>query len=87
MPDLPENPITATVPSAVSCVVSSTRPSSWYWRVVLALSWVAISQRPLSVVPRRAVKQAPESKRGTQNQSIDPFLSIRAAVLRSPMIA
>jgi hypothetical protein len=47
----------------------------------------AILQRPLFVSPSRATKQAPESKRGAQNQSIDPWRLARAAVRVSPIRA
>jgi hypothetical protein len=38
-------------------------------------------------VPRSAAKQASESKRGQQNQSIEPSRETSAAVRQSPMIA
>ena len=47
----------------------------------------AISQRPCSGVPSRAAKQAPESKRGKQSQSIEPSRPTSAAVSQSPMRA
>ena len=47
----------------------------------------AIDQRPCSGVPRSAAKQASESKRGQQNQSIEPSRETSAAVRQSPMIA
>ena len=46
-----------------------------------------ISQRPLSGVPSRAAKQAPESKRGQQSQSTEPSRETSAAVWPSPMSA
>ena len=45
------------------------------------------SQRPLSGPPSSAAKQAPESKRGKQSQSIEPSRSTSAAVCRSPRSA
>ena len=44
-------------------------------------------QRPFSGPPRSAAKQAPESKRGKQHQSIEPLRSMSAAVCRSPRSA
>jgi len=42
----------------------------------------AISQRPCSGVPSSAAKQAAESKRGRQSQSIEPARETSAAVCR-----
>jgi hypothetical protein len=47
----------------------------------------AIFQRPLSRVPRRAAKQASESKRGRHSQSIEPSLPTSAMLCRSATIA
>ena len=47
----------------------------------------ASSQRPLPSSPRSAAKHAPESKRGTHSQSIDPSSATRPAVWVSPMRA
>ena len=47
----------------------------------------ARSQRPFSGAPSRAEKQAPESKRGTQSQSMLPSLPTSAALCVSPMTA
>jgi hypothetical protein len=44
-------------------------------------------QRPFSGPPSRAAKQAPESNRGRQSQSIDPSRLTSAAVRQSPIIA
>ena len=55
--------------------------------VVVPPSTGAISQRPFSGVPSSAAKQAPESKRGKQSQSIEPPRSTSAAVCRSPISA
>jgi hypothetical protein len=49
-----------TVPSRYARVTCLVRPHG------------RIRQKPLSSVPRRAAKQASESKRGRQSQSIDP---------------
>jgi hypothetical protein len=79
---------TVTAPSAVVNVVSRTRLSGRYWRVMRTIgSSGARSQRPWSSVPSRAAKQAGESKRGKQSQSIDPSMPTRAAVWQSPMSA
>jgi hypothetical protein len=50
-------------------------------------AYVAISHRPLSVVPSSAAKQAAESKRGQHNQSIEPSRPTKAAALQSPISA
>ena len=47
----------------------------------------ASSHRPWSGVPSRAAKTAPESNRGTHNQSIEPSLPTSAAVCVSPIRA
>jgi hypothetical protein len=47
----------------------------------------AISHRPCSGEPSKAAKQASESNRGQQNQSIEPSRDTNAAVLQSPTIA
>jgi hypothetical protein len=79
---------TVTTPSAVVNVVSRTRLSGRYWRVVRTTGSSGVrSQRPWSSVPRSAAKQAGESKRGKQSQSIDPLTPTRAAVWQSPMSA
>jgi hypothetical protein len=46
-----------------------------------------MSHRPCSAVPRRAAKQADESKRGQHSQSIEPSRPTRAADLQSPINA
>ena len=45
----------------------------------------AISHRPFSGVPSSAAKQAGESKRGRQSQSIEPSRPTKAAVTRLPI--
>jgi hypothetical protein len=56
--------------------------------VTRASSSAAVSShRPFFRSPRRAAKQAPESKRGQQSQSIEPQREMSAAVSQSPMIA
>jgi hypothetical protein len=47
----------------------------------------AINHRPLSFVPSRAAKAAPESIRGAHHQSIEPCRSTSPTVLVSPMMA
>ena len=47
----------------------------------------AISQRPCFSLPRRAAKQASESKAGQHSQSIEPSRPTRAAVSQSPISA
>ena len=47
----------------------------------------AIDQRPLSRFPRSAAKQAPESNRGKQTQSMEPLRETNAAGCVSPMSA
>ncbi len=78
---------TRTVPSSVFQVVSSTIVSWRYRRVGSPPPTGATSQRPLSGVPSSAAKQAPESKRGKQSQSIEPPRSTSAADCRSPISA
>jgi len=46
-----------------------------------------IFQRPWRSLPSSAAKQAPESKRGRQSQSIEPLRETSAAVWRSPIRA
>jgi hypothetical protein len=46
-----------------------------------------IAKRPCSGPPIKAAKQAPESKRGRQSQSIEPRRETRAAVSPSPISA
>ena len=41
--------------------------------------------RPCSGVPKMAAKQAPESKRGQHNQSMEASFATRAAVSQSPI--
>jgi hypothetical protein len=82
--------ITTTMPASVSTSVSSTIVSPRYRRVVRrTVSCVEgpRSQRPCSGRPRSAAKQAPESKRGQHNQSIDPVRETSAAVSQSPIMA
>lgn len=80
--------ITATVPESVWNSVSSTSvPGRYRRRTARTACFGAICQRPLSAVPSSAAKQAPESKRGTHSQSIDPSRATSAAVRQSPIIA
>ncbi len=82
---------TFTVPVRVSQYVSRTSESFTYARRVQTsegpVPWGAMRQWPFSSVPSRAAKQAPESKRGRQSQSTEPFLPMSAAVWRSPIRA
>jgi hypothetical protein len=79
---------TRTAPVGVSNVVSRTRLSGRYRRVVRTTGPSgAIFHRPWSGVPSRAAKQAGESNRGRQSQSIDPSVPTRATVWQSPMSA
>jgi hypothetical protein len=50
------------------------------------LPWLSKCDPPTAVLfsPRRAAKQAAESKRGRHIQSMEPFVPIRAAVWVSP---
>ncbi len=50
-------------------------------------SFGRIDQRPFSGVPSSAAKQADESKRGKQSQSMDPSRETRAAASQSPINA
>ena len=81
--------ISVTAPSGVSKSVSRIRVSPRYRRVMVGgLSETGeISQRPLSGVPSRAAKHAPESKRGQQSQSTEPSREMSAAVWPSPISA
>ena len=80
--------VTTTEPPWACHVVSSTSVSPRYERSArLAASVGASSQCPCSGPPSRDAKQAPESKRGTHSQSIEPLRDTRAAVRRSPMMA
>src|SRR4051794_26858113 len=79
--------VTFTIPVSVWWVVSRTRLSSRYRRVVVARPAGPISQRPCSGVPRSAAKQAGESNRGRQSQSTEPSRPTRAAVAVSPRAA
>ena len=47
----------------------------------------AISQRPLFSSPRRAAKQASDSKCGNPSQSMEPFFPTSAIVSQFPMQA
>ena len=76
-----------TLPSSVSNVVSSTSVSPRYRRDVRFVPGGPMRQKPFSSSPRSAAKQAGESNRGTQNQSIEPSRQTNAAVCRSPMRA
>ena len=72
--------MSVTTPVAVSNLVSRMSVSGRYRRVVRAISPAGAScQRPFSGVPSSAAKQAPESKRGRHNQSIDPSRPTSAA--------
>ena len=74
------------MPSGVSKVVSRIKVPSRYWRVTRAEgSLGAIKNRPFCGVPSSAAKQAAESKRGGQNQSIEPDFDTSAAVSQLPM--
>jgi hypothetical protein len=44
-------------------------------------------QRPFSLCPSRAAKQAGESKRGKQSQSIEPSRATSAAEIMLPISA
>jgi hypothetical protein len=78
--------ITVAAPSDVSNFVSRTSVFARYARDDRARSSAgAISQRPCSSVPTSAAKQAPESKRGQQSQSIEPPRDTSADVSQSPM--
>lgn len=83
--------VTLTVPSSVSQWDSRTSEPSTYARRVQrspsAALFGAMSQWPLSTAPRRAAKQAAESKRGRHSQSMDPSRPTRPLVMRSPMSA
>jgi hypothetical protein len=46
-----------------------------------------MSQRPCSLLPSSAAKQAGESKRGKQSQSIDPSRPTSAAEIMLPISA
>ncbi len=79
---------TRTRPSGVVNVVSSTGESPRYRRDAAVVPPAGPSrQYPWSAVPRRAAKQATESKRGRHSQSIDPFRPTRAAGWVTPMTA
>jgi hypothetical protein len=79
---------TRTTPSGVSNSVSSTIvPSRYPRRRQRTAPRGPSSQRPCSGVPSSAAKQAAESTRGTQNQSIEPSQPTRAAVSSSAMSA
>ena len=56
-----------------------------YRRVIFAFSTGSISQRPCSGVPSSAAKQAGESKRGRQSQSMEPSVPTSAAVRMLPI--
>src|SRR6516162_11001281 len=78
--------INTTVPSGTENSVSKTRVPSRYRRVTFG--WVALGamlQWPLSGDPNSAAKQAVESNRGKQSQSMDPLRPTRAAVALLPM--
>src|SRR5947207_14339041 len=61
---------------------------SRYRRDACTLSAVGVTdQKPLSGLPSRAAKTAPESKRGQHSQSIEPSRPTRAAVSQSPIRA
>ena len=81
--------MTRTVPSGVSNSVSSTSVPSRYRRRVAAAARrrARCSQRPCCSSPSSAAKHAPESKRGTHSQSIEPSSATSAAVWVSPMSA
>ncbi len=79
---------TVTAPPSVSNSVSSTRvPSRYRRRMERAPSRGARLNRPCSGPPSRAAKQAGESKRGRQSQSMEPRRETRAAVSPSPISA
>ena len=77
---------TLTAPVSDSHSVSSTSVCGRYRRLPSQASMRgATIQRPCSGVPSSAAKQAPESKRGKQAQSIEPSRPTSAAVWRSPI--
>jgi hypothetical protein len=72
----------------VSNSVSNTSVSSRYRRrTAVTLPAGAIVQWPFSSSPSSAAKMAPESNRGTQSQSMEPFRPTSADVCVSAMIA
>ena len=80
--------IRVTAPWSVSKSVSRIRvPSRYRRRTDVTPPAGAICQRPCWGVPSRAAKQAPESNRGRQSQSIDPSRATRADVRQSPIRA
>jgi hypothetical protein len=80
--------VSTTTPSSVSSSVSRTSVPGRYRRRTARTGTVgAICHRPCSTVPRSAAKQAAESKRGMQSQSMEPSRPTSAAVWQFPMIA
>ena len=68
-----------------SNVVSRISVPGRYRRVLETAGFEGdILQRPFSGEPSRAAKNAGESKRGKQSQSIEPCCETRAAVSQSP---
>src|SRR5437667_119928 len=76
---------TRTVPSSVSNSVSRTSvPGRYRRRTARTCPAGATCHRPCLSSPSSAAKQAPESKRGRQSQSIEPSRPPGAAVWVSP---
>ncbi|MNV82745.1 hypothetical protein D3C71_1764980 [compost metagenome] len=72
-------------PVAVTQVVSSTRVSSRYWRLLCSTgSQGARRQRPFSSLPSSAANTAGASKRGRHSQSSEPSRLTRAALRQLP---
>jgi hypothetical protein len=77
-----------TLPSTVAIRVSRTRVSGRYRRSVRRTGCRGvILQHPEPSLPNRAARQASESKRGQQSQSMLPCEETSAAVSQSPMRA
>ena len=79
--------VTRTAPSSVSKLGLEHQRALRYDARRLEPAGGSISQRPWGSSPSSAAKQAPESKRGRQSQSIEPSRPTSAAVCRSPIIA
>jgi hypothetical protein len=78
--------ISVTSPSSVVKVVSRISVVGRYRRLIRAFACAgAMRQRPFLLFPSSAAKQASESKRGQQSQSMEPSLETSAAVSQSPM--
>jgi hypothetical protein len=79
--------MTRTDPASDSNTVSRISVSLRYRRVTFIGRAGATIHRPCSGPPKSAAKQAPESNRGKQHQSIEPSRLTNAAVCRSPISA